>query len=92
MLKTLRLLNGKELSAKDGVKIEKDVNTNTYVLTIAKLNPAVHAGKITIKATNLVGSIQHDIDVDVYGKFFNISFFVRLCLQHLSYLLFKMCL
>jgi hypothetical protein len=32
------------------------------------LNPLVHAGKITIKATNLVGSVQHDLDVDVYGK------------------------
>jgi hypothetical protein len=60
-------LNGKELTAKDGVQFEKDVANNRYVLVIPKLNPLVHAGKITIKATNLVGTVQHDLDVDVHG-------------------------
>ncbi len=62
------MLNGKELTVKDGVKFEKDVSSNTHVLIIPKLNPAVHAGKISIKATNSVGTIQHDLDVNVYGR------------------------
>jgi hypothetical protein len=60
-------LNGKELTPKDGVQFEKDVANNRYVLVIPKLNQLVHSGKITIKATNLVGTAQHDLDVNVYG-------------------------
>lgn len=66
----LRLLNGKELTAKDGVQFEKDLATQRYALVIPKLNPAVHAGKISIKATNSVGSFHHELDVIIFGNNF----------------------
>ncbi|MCA9334474.1 immunoglobulin domain-containing protein, partial [Candidatus Saccharibacteria bacterium] len=59
------LINGKELTVKDGVQIEKDVNNNKYTLTIPKANPAVHSGTITIKATNPIGSVQHELKLDI---------------------------
>lgn len=61
-----RLINGKELTAKDGVQIEKDVNNNKYVLTIPKANPAVHAGVVTIKATNSIGTVQHELNLNIF--------------------------
>lgn len=63
------LLNGKELSNKDGVVIEKDVNTNKYSLSIPKVNPNIHSGKISIIAKNTIGTIQHEILLSVNGKF-----------------------
>lgn len=60
-----RLINGKELTAKDGVQIEKDVNNNKYVLTIPKANPAVHAGVVTIKASNAIGTVQHELNLNI---------------------------
>ena len=60
-----RLINGKELTAKDGVQIEKDVNNNKYVLTIPKANPAVHAGVVTIKASNSIGTVQHELSLNI---------------------------
>lgn len=62
------LINGKEVTAKDGVQIEKDVNNNKYTLAIPKANPAVHAGVITIKASNVIGTVQHDINLNILGK------------------------
>ena len=59
--------NGKEFTAKDGVQIAKDVDTDTYTLTIPKLNPTSHAGSIIVKATNVVGSVQHEIDINIQG-------------------------
>jgi hypothetical protein len=67
-IKHLRLINGKELTTKDGVQIEKDVNNNRYSLTIPKANPSVHAGVITIKATNAIGSAQHELSLNILGK------------------------
>lgn len=63
-----RLINGKELTNKDGVQIEKDVNNNKYSLTIPKANPAVHSGTVTIKATNPIGSISHELSLNILGK------------------------
>ncbi len=61
------MINGKEVSNKDGVQIEKDVNNNRYCLIIPKVNPSIHAGTVTIKASNSIGSAQHDILLNVYG-------------------------
>jgi hypothetical protein len=63
-----RLINGKELTTKDGVQIEKDVNNNRYSLTIPKANPSAHAGVITIKATNAIGSAQHELSLNILGN------------------------
>ena len=66
---SFRLLNGKELSVKDGVQIEKDVNAGRYTLTIPKVNPSIHSGTIIIKATNTIGSVEHEILLNVFGKY-----------------------
>ena len=57
------------MTNKDGVQIEKDVNNNKYTLLIPKVNPMIHAGTITIKASNIVNAIQHDINLNVLGKY-----------------------
>ncbi len=67
-----RSINGKELNQKDGVQIEKDVNLNKYSLNIPKLNPSLHAGTVTIKATNVVGTVTHDVNINILG---NLIFF-----------------
>jgi len=61
------LINGKELTTKDGVQIEKDVNSNKYALAIPKANPAVHAGQITIKASNNIGTATHELTLSILG-------------------------
>lgn len=60
-------MNGKEFSKKDDIQINKDVSNDTYTLTITKLNPSIHSGKITIEAKNIVGSITHEINIDILG-------------------------
>ena len=64
------LLNGKELTNKDGVQFEKDVANNKYSLTIPKVNSNVHAGTVTIIAKNPIGSVQHDVTLSVNGAYF----------------------
>ena len=61
-------MNGKELTTKDGVQIEKDVNNNRYCLSIPKANPAVHMGVITVKAANNIGSAEHAISLNILGE------------------------
>lgn len=67
------------MTAKDGVQIEKDVNNNRYTLTIPKVNPSVHAGTLTIKASNAIGTVQHEMNINVLdlpklvGKVENVS-------------------
>ena len=61
------ILNGKEFTSKDGVQISKDVATDTYTLTIPSINPSVHSGTITIKASNVVGSVQHELILETLG-------------------------
>lgn len=56
------LLNGKELTAKDAQMV-KDVATNTYSLTIMKLNSSIHNGTVTIRATNPVGTSIHEVNL-----------------------------
>lgn len=62
------MINGKELTTKDGVQIEKDANTNKYALVIPKANPTVHAGVITIKASNNIGTITHELTLNILGN------------------------
>lgn len=64
------LINGKETSSKDAVQIEKDVNLNKYTLIIPKANPSLHSGIITIRAQNLIGSVQREISLNIQGKLF----------------------
>ena len=68
-----RLINGKELTTKDGVQIEKDVNNNRYVLVIPKANPTVHAGQITIKAANNIGTVTHELTLHILGKLISVK-------------------
>jgi hypothetical protein len=69
-------LNGKELTAKDGVKIGKDLATNTYSLTILKLNSSVHAGAYTVTATNSIATSKHQFNLDILGYCFSCVFFL----------------
>ena len=62
-----RLINGKELTTKDGVQFEKDVNNNKYTLAIPKANPTVHAGLITIKAANNIATVTHELTLSILG-------------------------
>jgi hypothetical protein len=61
------LLNGKELTNKDGVQVEKDVNNNRYCLSIPKIVSNIHAGTVTIVAKNSLGTVQHDIVLNING-------------------------
>ena len=64
------ILNGKELTAKDGVKFETDpARTAYYSMTISKVG-AVHMGSYTIKASNAVGEVEQTFNLNVLGKFF----------------------
>lgn len=56
-------LNDKELTTKDGVKIEKDASKDKYSLVIPKVS-AAHIGKITVKATNEYGTIEKSCVLD----------------------------
>ena len=58
------------MTVNDGVQIEKDLVNNTYSLAIPKLNSASHSGTLTIKATNLIASIQHELSLVVLGIIF----------------------
>jgi len=62
-------LNGKEVTAKDGFKITKDLATNTYSLTILKLNSSVHAGTLTITASNLIATVSHQFYLVILGYY-----------------------
>lgn len=58
------LLNGKEFTAKDGVRVEKDAAKDKYILVIPKVTPA-HIGTITAKATNEFGTSEKSCQLDV---------------------------
>jgi len=59
------IVNGKELTGKDNVKFEIDPKTNSNLLVIPKVNAAAHLGKYTVKATNVVGSVEETFELDV---------------------------
>ncbi len=73
------ICNGKEFTAKDGVQMTKNVETNTYILTIPKLNPSNHAGTITVKASNIVQTVEHHIKLEIQG-FYLILFIILMVL------------
>lgn len=56
------LFNGKELTSRDGVRVEKDVNKDKYTLVIPKVTTF---GTVTVKATNEFGSIEKTCQLDV---------------------------
>lgn len=58
--------NGRDLSLKDQVTIEKDAANNRYTLIINKINSIHHLGVISLKASNSVGIIQHDFNINVH--------------------------
>lgn len=58
------LFNGKEFTARDGVRMEKDAAKDKYSLVIPKVTPA-HIGTITVKATNEFGSSEKNCQIDV---------------------------
>lgn len=66
----LWLINGKEVTNKDGVQIEKDPANNRYSLLIPKANPVSHHGVISVKATNPIGTAQHDVNLNILGIIF----------------------
>ncbi len=60
-------LNDKELTAKDNVKFETDAKTSANYLVIPKVS-SVHLGKLTVKASNIVGEVEHNFNLNVLGK------------------------
>jgi hypothetical protein len=58
------LFNGKEFTAKDGVRVEKDVGKDKYILVLPKVTPA-HIGTITARATNEFGTSEKSCQLDV---------------------------
>ena len=61
------LLNGKELTNKDNVKFETDAKTSSVFLIIPKVM-ASHIGQYTVKASNSVGEVEHNFNLDAFGK------------------------
>lgn len=57
------ILNEKELTTKDGVRIEKDASKDKYTLVIPKV-AAIHVGKITVKASNEYGTVEKTCVLD----------------------------
>jgi len=62
-------MNGKEITLKDNIKFETDTKTFANYLVIPKVQ-AVHFGSYTIKASNIVGEIEHSFKLDVLGIYF----------------------
>ena len=60
------LLNGKELTNKDNVKFETDAKTSAVFLVIPKVM-STHIGTYTIKASNNVGEVEHNFNLDAFG-------------------------
>lgn len=54
------------MTVKEGVQIAKDAANTTYTLSIPKL-AATHNGTVTVKATNVVGSVSHEFNVMILG-------------------------
>jgi hypothetical protein len=57
-------LNGKELTTKDGVRIEKDLPNDKYTLVIPRV-ALTHIGTVSVKATNEMGSSERSCQLDV---------------------------
>lgn len=58
------LFNGKELSNRDGVRMEKDLPKDKYTLVFPKVTTA-NIGTITVKASNEFGTTEKNCELDV---------------------------
>ena len=58
------LFNGKELTNRDGVRMEKDLPKDKYTLIYPKVTP-LNIGTITAKASNEFGTIEKNCELDV---------------------------
>lgn len=58
------LFNGKELTNRDGVRMEKDLPKDKYTLVFPKVTP-LNIGTITAKATNEFGTVEKNCELDV---------------------------
>lgn len=58
------LLNGKEFTNRDGVRIEKDAGKDKYSLVVPKVTPA-HIGTVTARASNEFGTVEKNCQLDV---------------------------
>lgn len=58
------LLNGKEFTTRDGVRIEKDINKDKYSLVLPKTTTS-HVGTITARAVNEFGTVEKNAQLDV---------------------------
>jgi hypothetical protein len=56
------LMNGKEITNKDGIRVEKDANKDKYSIVIPKV--AINAS-FTVKANNEFGTIEKTVELDV---------------------------
>jgi hypothetical protein len=56
--------NDRELTTKDGIRLEKDISKDKYTLVIPKVNQN-HLGKYTVKAINDFGSDERSCQLDV---------------------------
>ncbi len=64
------LFGGKVLTTTDGFKFEMDPKSGKYSMIIPKVNGAVHLGTYTVKAANVVGSIEENFDMSIMGNSF----------------------
>ena len=58
------LFNGKELTNRDGVRMEKDLPKDKYTLVFPKVGP-LNIGTITAKASNEFGTVEKNCELDV---------------------------
>ena len=56
------LMNDKEITAKDGIRVEKDANKDKYSIVVAKVTTMA---SFTVKASNEFGSIEKTCQLDV---------------------------
>ena len=56
------LMNDKEITAKDGIRVEKDANKDKYSIIIPKVTTVAN---FTVKASNEFGSIEKTCQLDV---------------------------
>jgi sporulation protein YlmC with PRC-barrel domain len=56
------LMNDKEITAKDGIRVEKDANKDKYSIIIPKVTSVA---SFTIKASNEFGTIEKTVQLDV---------------------------
>ena len=56
------LMNGKEITSKDGIRVEKDVNKDIYSIVIPKVTTV---GSYIVRATNEFGLLEKSVQLEV---------------------------